>query len=137
MHAVFENIKLPSRIDQRGKLIFAQYPDQIPFLVKRMYYLLDLDPNMPRGFHAHRQLEQMIVCLKGSCKMLLDDGRERKIVHLSSHDELTPIPPMIWHEMFGFSKDCVLLVLASDVYSESDYIRDYKEFKNIVRGNAG
>ncbi|MCY1560837.1 TDP-4-oxo-6-deoxy-alpha-D-glucose-3,4-oxoisomerase [compost metagenome] len=83
---------------------------------------------MHRGFHAHRKLEQVAVCLSGSCSFLLDDGLNKQTLKLASPAQGLRIEPMVWHEMYDFSADCVLMVIASEHYDESDYIRDYEQF---------
>ena len=89
---------------------------------------------MRRGLHAHRSLEQILICIHGSCKVLLDDGIEKKIVPLERPYEGLYVSNNMWREMFDFSSDAVLLVLASELYDEADYIRDYDEFLSSVRG---
>lgn len=123
--------KLPIRSieDERGKLGVVEFECDLPFEVKRVYYLTDLGKSEPRGFHAHKELYQVAMCITGSCKMLLDTGFDKQWVHMNSKDsEGILIQPMVWHEMHDFSDDCVFLVYASDVYRESDYIRSYSDF---------
>ena len=88
--------------------------------------------HQPRGFHAHINLKQIAFCIQGSCKMLMDSGKEKQEVVLCQPNQGLKIPPMVWHEMHDFSEDCVLLVLASEHYDETDYIRDYDDFLNKV-----
>lgn len=125
---LIEFIDLPDLGDERGGLSVIEGGITIPFMPKRIYYIYGTDSSVSRGFHAHKELEQMAVCVSGTCEMLLDDGVYRETVHMNSPKQVVMIPPMIWHEMHNFSKDCVLLVLASDHYNESDYIRSYQEF---------
>ena len=115
--------------DERGSLIAIEEFKNIPFEIKRVYYIFNTKPNVRRGFHAHKNLKQVAICVKGSCKFLLDDGKERidEIV-LNKPNKGLLIEEMIWREMYDFSEDCVLLILASEFYDESDYIRDYEEF---------
>lgn len=123
--------KLPIRSieDERGRLGVVEFENDLPFEVKRVYYLSCLSGSHPRGFHAHRELRQLATCLTGSCKMLLDTGSAKEWVELSSRDNSgVLIEPMVWHEMHDFSKDCVFLVYASDTYNEDDYIRNYENF---------
>lgn len=114
--------------DERGSLVSLERFEDIPFSIHRVYYLFGLQPDLPRGFHAHKKLIQVAICIKGSCDILMDDGVNKEIVKLNSPSKGLLINPMQWHEMHDFSPDCVLLVLASDIYDESDYIRDYSEF---------
>lgn len=117
--------------DERGQLFVMEGEKNLPFNIKRVYYLTGTKLGVSRGFHAHKQLEQVAVCVSGSCRMLMDDGRERREFLLDSPDKAILIGKMIWHEMHDFSEDCVLLVLADDYYDESDYIRNYNDFKAL------
>lgn len=118
--------------DERGMLVALEEHKDIPFEIKRVYYMYDTKEGVRRGFHAHKNLEQILVCVSGSCKVLLDNGSERKVVSLETPYEGLYISNSMWREMYDFSEDAVLLVLASDYYKEEDYIRDYDEFKNLV-----
>ncbi|MEY8241334.1 MAG: FdtA/QdtA family cupin domain-containing protein [Cycloclasticus sp.] len=114
--------------DDRGHLTVYEQNKNIPFEIKRIYYLTKTQKNVARGFHAHKELEQVAVCVSGSCTMILDNGLEKAELLLDSPVKAVRLEPMVWHEMHDFSENCVLLVLASDYYAESDYIRDYQEF---------
>lgn len=122
--------------DQRGSLVAIESDNSIPFGIKRTYYIFGTQPNVARGFHAHKELRQFAVCVSGHCKMLLDDGISKEVVTLDSPTSGILIEPYIWHEMYEFSDNCVLLVLADDHYDESDYIRDYAEFEKMVKKNV-
>lgn len=121
-------IDLPMLGDDRGQLVAIEENKQVPFDIKRIYYIYGTEQGVTRGFHAHKELNQVAICVSGSCKMLLDDGENKSTILLDNASKGVGIPPMIWHEMHDFSDDCVLLVLASEHYDESDYIRDYKTF---------
>lgn len=125
-------IEFTSVIDPRGHLVAAEVDRHIPFPIKRVYFLRDLKNDEPRGFHAHKALRQVAVCVAGTCSFLLDDGNEREAVFLSLPNKGLLVEPMIWHEMSNFSTDCVLMVFASEVYDESDYIRSYSSFQAEV-----
>lgn len=125
-------VTLPNLGDQRGALVVAEANKNIPFEVKRIYYIFDTQTDVPRGFHAHKALHQVAFCIKGKCKMLMDNGTEKQEVWLEQANQGLLIPPMVWHEMHDFSEDCVLLVLASEHYDESDYIRDYDDFLAVI-----
>lgn len=114
--------------DDRGQLVALEEFKDIPFEIKRVYYIYDTLSDVRRGFHAHKNLEQILICIHGSCKILLDNGFEKKIVPLEKPYEGLYVANNVWREMFDFSPDAVLLVLASELYDESDYIRDYEEF---------
>ncbi|MBK2026286.1 FdtA/QdtA family cupin domain-containing protein [Francisella philomiragia] len=114
--------------DARGSLISLEHNKNIPFEVNRVYYIFDTKEDVRRGFHAHRNLEQVLICVSGSCKILVDDGNSKEDILLDSPDIGLLISGLVWREMYGFSSDCVLMVLASELYDESDYIRDYDDF---------
>lgn len=120
--------------DERGQLVALEVGSEIPFSVKRIYYIYDTQANITRGKHAHRNLEQVLICTHGNCKVLLDDGFEKEVITLDSPDEGVYISNYLWREMFDFSPDAVLLVIASEHYDESDYIRNYDDFIEIVCG---
>lgn len=122
--------------DARGQLIALEEFKDIPFAIKRVYYMYDTVPGVRRGGHAHQNLEQILICIHGSCKVLLDNGNEKKVVFLEKPYEGLYISSNMWREMYDFSDDAVLMVLASDFYKESDYIRNYDEFINRVNGGA-
>lgn len=124
-------IKLPIMGDERGSLI-ALERTIIPFDIKRVYYIFDTKSGVSRGFHAHKTLKQVAVCISGQCRMVLDDGKSREEFWLDSPAEGIFITNMVWREMHDFTKDCVLLVLASEYYDETDYIRDYSDFIRMV-----
>ncbi len=118
--------------DDRGQLVALEEGKDIPFAIKRVYYMYDTGEGVRRGFHAHKSLEQILICIHGTCKILLDNGREKKIVPLEKPYEGLYISNDMWREMYDFSPDAVLMVLASDYYTESDYIRDYDEFLRFL-----
>lgn len=124
-------IDLPSFGDERGGLVALESNQSIPFEVKRLYYIFNT-ADKPRGFHAHINLKQVAICLKGSCRFILDDGQHKEEVVLTSPTQGLIIESLTWREMHDFSEDCVLLVLASEHFSEDDYIRDYQEFIKVV-----
>ncbi len=125
-------LDIQTKGDERGHLVALEYENDIPFEIKRVYYLTDTKEGVPRGFHAHRELVQVAVCVSGRCLMKLDDGLLKEDVWLDSPDKAIVIDKMIWHEMHHFSPDCVLLVLASEVYDERDYIREYAVFQRML-----
>lgn len=117
--------------DGRGSLVSLDKNSGLPFDIKRVYYVYKTKPGVARGFHAHKKLHQVAVCISGSCRMVLDNGLVRESVVMNSRIQGIDLPPMLWHEMYDFSEDCVLLVVASDYYDEDDYIRDYDRFKAV------
>lgn len=119
--------------DDRGQLIALEEFKDIPFEVRRIYYMYDTGEDVVRGRHAHRSLQQILICIHGSCKILLDDGHTREVVDLEKPYEGLYISNHVWREMYDFSSDAVLLVLASDYYDEKDYIRDYDDFLLYVK----
>lgn len=114
--------------DERGQLVALEEFKDIPFAIKRVYYMYDTGKGVHRGAHAHKALQQILICIHGSCKVLLDNGREKKVVPLEKPYEGLYIANHMWREMYDFSPDAVLMVLASRLYDETDYIRDYDEF---------
>jgi dTDP-4-dehydrorhamnose 3,5-epimerase-like enzyme len=128
--------QLDARGDERGSLIALQGGIDIPFNIARVYYVFATKPGVDRGFHAHRNLRQFAVCVSGSCVMILDNGSERVSISLDSPDVGLEIGPMIWREMTEFSKDAVLLVLASARYDPADYLKDYDEFVALAKSGS-
>ena len=118
--------------DERGQLIALEEFRDIPFRIKRVYFMYDTLEGVIRGYHAHKTLEQILVCIHGSCKIRLDNGKESKVVPLEKPYEGLYVPPGMWREMFDFSPDAVLLVFASELYDPDDYIRNYDEFKKFI-----
>ena len=121
-------IDLPKIHDPRGNLTFVESNNQIPFSIERVYYLYDVPGGSERGGHAHKQLHQLIIAMSGSFDVLLDDGKDKKRVHLSRSYMGLYVCPMIWRELDNFSSGSVLMVLASNKYDEDDYYRDYAAF---------
>ena len=121
-------INFASLGDERGSLVALESGKTVPFEIKRVYYIFGTQPGVARGFHAHRKLQQVAVCVTGKCRMVLDDREKREEVWLDSPNKGLVIAEMVWREMHDFSSDCVLLVLASEHYDESDYIRLYSNF---------
>lgn len=120
--------------DNRGQLIALEELKDIPFEIKRVYYMYDTIGDVRRGKHAHKNLQQILICVHGSCKILLDDGHESRIVNLEKPYEGLFVTSNTWREMYDFSDDAVLMVLASELYDEGDYIRNYDEFLRYVGG---
>ena len=121
--------------DYRGQLIALEEFKDIPFRIKRVYYMYDTAVGFVRGKHAHKQLEQILVCIHGSCKIKLDNGYEQKVVPLEKPYEGLYVPNNMWREMYDFSEGAVLLVFASELYDENDYIRDYDAFLEFIKNN--
>jgi acetyltransferase-like isoleucine patch superfamily enzyme/dTDP-4-dehydrorhamnose 3,5-epimerase-like enzyme len=126
-------ISMPKIQDLRGKLSFGEYGQQLPFLPKRYFIVFDVPGKDVRGEHAHKTLQQLLLCVKGTCCVALDDGLNRGKVILDDPGKALYIPPMVWASQYKYSSDAVLLVLASDEYDAADYIRDYDEFMRQVR----
>ncbi len=124
-----KTISFPPLGDDRGSLVALEAHKTVPFEVKRVYYIFATKLGVSRGFHAHRALQQVAVCVTGKCRIVLDDGTRREEVWLDSPTKGLFIGDLVWREMHDFSPDCVLLVLANEHYNETDYIRSYDEFK--------
>ena len=120
--------------DERGSLVAVEIGMEkvVPFDIKRVYYIYQTGDGVSRGFHAHRNLKQVAICLAGKCRMVLDNGNKREEVWMNSPTRGLLIESMVWREMHDFSRDCVLLVLASEHYAESDYIRNYDIFLGLA-----
>lgn len=118
----------PIMKDERGALIALEENDTIPFNIKRVYYIYDVKNELRRGYHAHKDLKQVLIAISGSCKILLDNGDQKQVFELDSPAQGLYVDKLIWREMYDFSNDCVLMVLASELYDEEDYLRNYEEF---------
>jgi len=124
---------MPLVHDLRGDLTFGEHDRHLPFPPRRYFVIFNVPGKEIRGEHAHRTLQQFLVCLRGSVRVMLDDGKERDEVVLDRPDLGLYVPPRVWAAQFHYSADAVLLVLASDVYDPADYIRSYEEFLRVVR----
>jgi len=125
-------VQLPKISDPRGNLTFMESDRQVPFTIKRVFYLYDVPTGADRGAHAHRALHQFLVCLSGSFDVTLDDGKNKKVVHLNRPWTGLHVKPMIWAAEVNFDPGSICLVMASDFYEESDYIRNYADFTRLV-----
>lgn len=121
-------IELTSFGDCRGSLVALEKGHNVPFDIKRVYYIYDTKRGVPRGFHAHKDLEQLLICVTGSCKIKVDDGALSQVFDLNSPELALYVGKNMWREMHDFSQGCVLMVLASDYYKPEEYIRDYDDF---------
>jgi hypothetical protein len=135
--SVFDCVILPlNKIHNRaGNITIVEGMKNIPFEVKRVYYLYDIPGGEARGGHAHKDLQQLIVATSGSFDVLLDDGRNKKIVTLNRPDYGLMVVPGIWRELMEFSSGAICLVLASLKYDIDDYMRDYSDFKQLKNSN--
>lgn len=129
-------IELPKITDPRGNLTFVESERNIPFEIKRVYYLYDVPGGAVRAGHGHRQLHQLVIAIAGSFDVALNDGHDKKQIHLDRSYLGLYIPPLTWREMNNFSSGSVCVVLASDFYDESDYFREYEDFLDAVRGQS-
>lgn len=141
MLANVQEVKFPVRGDDRGKLVALEsLSEQIPFEIKRVYYIFDTTPGTARGKHAHRELKQVLICVNGACTIECEMPDGSKSFHrLDWPNKGLLIEGLVWREMKEFSKDATLVVLASEHYNESDYVRKYEDFKRICgrRGYGG
>lgn len=127
-------IQLPKISDPRGNLTFIEHNQHIPFPINRVYYLYDVPGGENRGGHAHKALEQLIIAVAGSFDVMLDNGSAKELFSLNRSYYGLFVPKMTWREINNFSSGAVCLVLASTIYEESDYYRDYNSFISDVRG---
>lgn len=125
-------MKLRHAQDLRGSLCVAELEKDIPFKVKRIFTVFDVPSAETRGAHAHKRCEQFLLCVHGNCAVVADDGRRRQEFELSDPTVGIYLPPMTWGIQYKYSHDAVLLVLASELYEDSDYIRDYSEFISML-----
>jgi len=125
-------ITFPKNTEPRGNLSFIEGNNHIPFAIKRIYYLYDVPSGATRGGHAHKTLNEVIIALSGSFDVMLDDGAKIKRVFLNRPHYGLHIPPGLWRELENFSSNSVALALASNIYDEDDYIRNYDVFKKMV-----
>ncbi|MFJ7825274.1 sugar 3,4-ketoisomerase [Psychrobacillus sp. NPDC096623] len=132
INSLFQKMTFKIHGDERGSLISLESLKNIPFDIKRIYYIFDTKPDVVRGLHAHKNLKQVLICTSGSCKIRLDNGFEENIFNLNNASEGILIESLVWREMYDFSPDCVLMVLANENYDENDYIRDYKTFLSLL-----
>lgn len=121
-------IKFKEILSQSGHLVPIESKVDIPYEIKRIFYIFGVPSNEKRGNHGHRRLYEILICLKGSLKVRVNNGSKEEVYTLNHQSEGLMIGPWIWNEMFDYSDDCVLLVLCSDKYDESEYIRDYSIF---------
>lgn len=132
-----EILNFKGRGDDRGLLVAIEAIADVPFEIKRVYYIFDTRTDVRRGFHAHRNLKQVAIALKGSCKFMIDDGDKQSHYVLDQPTQGLLLHGFLWREMYDFSDDCVLLVLADQYYDENDYIRSFDEFKKMTTLNKG
>lgn len=125
-------VNFPKVTDVRGNLSFIEQNNQVPFEIRRVYYLYDVPVGATRGGHAHRGLHQVIIALSGSFDVVLDDGFKKRTFFLNRPHYGLYVPPRIWRELEDFSSNSVALSIVSEVYDESDYVRDYDTFKSLV-----
>ncbi len=122
--------------DGHGELVAIENYKDVPFQIQRIYYMYGMMYDDIRGNHAHRTLKQVLICIHGSCKVKLNDGKDSLIISLDKPNEGIYIPNIIWREITEFSPDAVLLVLASEPYNEVEYIRNYDDFLKLVNGDT-
>lgn len=129
----YKIINLPIVKDKRGNLTFCESNKHIPFVIKRIYYLYDIPGGSLRAGHSHKKLHQCLISLSGSFEVHLDNGVEKKIIHLNRCYEALYIAPNVWRILKNFSSGAVCLALASDYFYEKDYIRNYTIFQNYIK----
>ena len=132
-----KNINFKINNDKWGKLVPIEGNDSVPFDIKRVYYIYEVNQEKRRGFHSHKDLEQVLICVHGSVKILVKTPEEEKIVLLDDPSKGLYIGPDIWREMYDFENDGVLLVLASNHYNEKDYIREYDDYVEYYNKKYG
>lgn len=126
-------IKLPLISNENGDLSFCEAGKSVPFEIKRVFYISNVRKNDKRGFHAHHKTKQALFCIKGSALIKFDDGKNKDEVLLDKQNIGVLIDSKVWHSMENFSEDLIMLVLASEFYDESDYIRNYQDFLDFIK----
>jgi acetyltransferase-like isoleucine patch superfamily enzyme/dTDP-4-dehydrorhamnose 3,5-epimerase-like enzyme len=129
-------VQMPQIIDLRGALSFGEIGKHLPFQPERFFAVYDVPGKEVRGEHAHKELHEFLVCLKGSCSVVLDDGEVRDEIVLDEPTVGLHIPPRVWSIQYNYTRDALLLVLADDIYKAEDYIRDYDEYLEWMRETA-
>ena len=128
-------INFETHQDDRGSLVAIESSKNIPFDIKRIYYLFKNNPSQTRAKHAHKKLKQVYIAMSGSCKISLDDGEKQEVVTLDKANVGMLFNGLVWREIFDFSEDCVLMVLADEFYEEEDYLKTYEEFLEFRKLN--
>ena len=125
-------IELPKIYDKRGNLSFFQYPSNLPFEIKRTYWIYDVPGGETRGSHAFREQQEFIIALSGSFDVMIHDGKEEKTFSLNRSYYGLYIPKMYWRKLENFSTNSLALIVSNQSYDEKDYIRDFEEFKKLI-----
>ena len=133
IHELYRKLQFPDLGDERGKLVVAEGELDIPFAIKRVFYIYGSDDTVVRGQHANRESEFVLINVAGSSKVMITDGEHKEVVELNRPMEGVYLPRMIWKEMYDFSPDSVLLVLASTHYDGSEYIRDFDKYREEIK----
>jgi len=120
--------------DHRGQLVAIEGKDDVPFDIKRVFYIYDTQKDVPRGNHAHYKTKQYLIAVNGSCKVTLDNGKKEQTFNLDEPNKGLFQDALIWGSMHDFSDDCVLLVFADNHYKSEDYITDYNDFLEVMNG---
>lgn len=131
-----ELLLLPSVLDLRGALSYAEHPTHLPFVPARCFLVYDVPNREVRGEHAHRRCDELLICVSGEVAVAVDDGRDHGEVVLDRRDVALRLPPLVWSRQYRYSPDAVLLALASDPYDAEDYVRNYQEFRALVGGSG-
>ena len=126
-------VELSGFDDHRGSLVVGELDKQLPFVVERFFFVSKVPEGEPRGIHAHKECHQFLVCVAGSVKAMVDDGKSRTVVTLDRPTLGLYMPPMTWGVQYDYSEGAVLLVLASHVYDADDYIHEYDEFLRLIK----
>ncbi len=125
-------IELPGIEDPQGNLAFAEGGRHVPFQIARAYHVYGVPAGAKRGGHAHREIEQLVVCLRGEFEVAVDDGSSRSSFAVGDPRFALYLPPMVWHDLTGFAADSAYYVLSSGLYDEAEYVRGYEEFRRLA-----
>lgn len=129
-------LSIPGVADQRGNINFLAFDEKLGFMPRRLFWLHNIAPGQWRGRHGHRESHLVTLVMNGSCKLHLDDGKVKEIVELKDAGWALHIGPMVWHELTDFTPNTTILVIASTLYDEAEYLRDYATFKRETAGLA-
>ena len=132
---IIDNVELlilPEMGDEKGLLVAIENNKEIPFEIKRIFYIYKTTDNVIRGKHANKQSSFLLISVNGACKILVDNGKEKQIVELNQPNMALLLGSMIWKDMYDFSEDCILLVLSNEKYNLDEYVKDYDQFLKLI-----
>lgn len=130
--SIYSRVPVKRNIDEHGELVVFQSYDDFEFDIKRIFYIKNVKNGEVRGKHANKKSEFLMICLQGSVNIRVTDGKKEEIIHLDYNSDALYIPRQIWKDMYDFDNNCILMVLSNEYYDNSEYIRDFNEYKNLM-----